>query len=397
MPLNFKLPKVALRRGGGSAAASGKFQGAMGEGLAGQRVRPDLLKPWKIAIGLLALGNLAAFFLLVKPVGGSAADLEAQRANLQMQIKRQQLSLRSARDLVGKVEGARAEHLRFMQTYFMDRRTMSSTILKEIKDSASAAGLAPKEHSFGFEPIEGTENLGMMTITANYEGTYGDLVKFVNLIDHSKRFLIIDNIQAAPQQQGAKLTSRFKINAFVRELPREVIAAEPAVSLDTAPREAAPAKAAVKQAPAAAPVKTAPVASDTAPKEPAPVKTTVTQATPPREAAPIKAVPTAPNTAPGETAPVKTTGTPAMPPREAAPAKAVPTAPNTAPGETAPVKTTVTPAMPPREAAPVRTPAAEPSAPAPTPPPATPPKTTGLPLLPGLPTPVKATATEVRQ
>ena len=37
---------------------------------------------------------------------------------------------------------------------------MSSTILSEIKDSASTAGLTPKEHSFAFEPIEGTENLG---------------------------------------------------------------------------------------------------------------------------------------------------------------------------------------------------------------------------------------------
>ena len=218
MRLKFNLPNIGRSRGAG-----GKFEGAMGEGLAASAARPDRFKPWKIGIGLLGLANLAALFLLVKPVGGSAADLEAQLANLQMQVKRQQLNLRMSRDLVGKVEGARGEHERFMQTYFMDRRTMSSTILSEIKDSASTAGLTPKEHSFAFEPIEGTENLGMMTITANYEGTYGDLVKFVNLIDRSKRFLIIDNIQAAPQQQGGRLTSRFKINAFVREMPRGAV------------------------------------------------------------------------------------------------------------------------------------------------------------------------------
>jgi len=86
--------------------------------------------------------------------------------------------------------------------------------------------------------VEGTENLGMMTITANYEGTYADLVKFVNLIDRSKRFLIIDNIQAAPQQQGGKLVSRFKINAFVRETGRGVTAAPPLEPLPAKPAAA---------------------------------------------------------------------------------------------------------------------------------------------------------------
>ncbi len=233
MPLNFSLPKISVRRT--RRAAGGKFEGTMGEGVVGPAAKADPFKGWKIALGLLALANLAAFFLLVKPVGGSAADLESQLANLQMQIKRQQFSVRGNRDLVTKMAGARVEHDKFMETYFMDRRTMSSTILSEIKTSAAVAGLTAKEHSFGFEPVEGTENLGMMTITANYEGTYPELVKFVNLIDRSKRFLIIDNIQAAPQQAGAKLTSRFKINAFVREMPRGVISAAPAAPLEPLP------------------------------------------------------------------------------------------------------------------------------------------------------------------
>lgn len=238
MPLNFKLPKIVVRRPR-SGGDPDRFEGARGEGLAGSDVRPEPMKIWKILIGVLVAANIAAYFLMFKPVGGSVSDLEAQLANLQMQIKREQLSLRVSRELAGKLEKARGEHTRFMDNYFMDRRTMSSTILSEIKDSAAAAGLTAKEHSFGFEPVEGTENLDMMTITANYEGTYADLVKFVNLIDRSKRFLIIDNIQAAPQQQGAKLVSRFKINAFVREMPRGAVTAAPAAPLESLPAKTA--------------------------------------------------------------------------------------------------------------------------------------------------------------
>jgi hypothetical protein len=108
--------------------------------LAGPGAKADRFQVWKVVLGILAVANLAAFFLLVKPVGGSASDLEAQLGNLQLQIKRQQLSLRTSRDLVAKMEGARGEHDKFRQTYFMDRRTMSSTILSEIKGLGRVGG-----------------------------------------------------------------------------------------------------------------------------------------------------------------------------------------------------------------------------------------------------------------
>ncbi|MCC6536331.1 MAG: hypothetical protein IT162_02200 [Bryobacterales bacterium] len=243
MPLNFNSARRLLHRGG---AAGDKLEGMIGEGFAAPTTRPDPLRWWKVALGVLAVANLAAFFLLVKPVGGSTADLDARLADLQMQVKRQQLSLRTSRDMTRKIDGARAEHEQFMATHFMDRRTMSSTILSEIKDSAASAGLVAKEHSFAFEAIEGADNLGLMTITANYEGDYGQLVKFVNLIDRSKRFLIIDNMQAAPQQQGGKLTARFKINAFVRDSPRNVALAA-AASAPAPPAEPINAKPGAEQ------------------------------------------------------------------------------------------------------------------------------------------------------
>jgi type IV pilus assembly protein PilO len=42
-------------------------------------------------------------------------------------------------------------------------------------------------------------------------------VHFVNRLDRSSRFLILDSLAAAPQQQGGILMITFKLNAFVRE------------------------------------------------------------------------------------------------------------------------------------------------------------------------------------
>ena len=44
----------------------------------------------------------------------------------------------------------------------------------------------------------------MMTISANYEGRYSDLRQFISSLDRSDRFLIIEDITAAPQPEPGK-------------------------------------------------------------------------------------------------------------------------------------------------------------------------------------------------
>lgn len=164
----------------------------------------------------LAVLNLAALLWLLQP-GQSAEDLEMELAALRSQVQQRQAALTRLRTIVKKVETARKQQEEFMSGYFMDRRTSSSTIVTEIESAAKQAGLKLREHAFTIDGIEGSDTLSLMTITANYEGSYADLVEFVYQVDKSKRFLMIDNITAAPQQTAGMLNARFKINTFVRE------------------------------------------------------------------------------------------------------------------------------------------------------------------------------------
>jgi hypothetical protein len=120
---------------------------------------------------------------------------------------------------VDKVEHARAEGDRFLEEYVTDRRVSTSTILNELNRVAQEAGITPKESSYTSEPVEGSDTLVQWTITAGYEGTYQHLTKFVNLLDRSPRFLIIENMQATPQQTGPNLNVSFKLDTFVRATP----------------------------------------------------------------------------------------------------------------------------------------------------------------------------------
>ena len=59
----------------------------------------------------------------------------------------------------------------------------------------------------------------MLTTNVGFEGNYANLTKFVNLLDKSPRFMIIENMQAsAPQQQGGQsLNVSLKIDTFVKD------------------------------------------------------------------------------------------------------------------------------------------------------------------------------------
>ncbi len=164
------------------------------------------------------VANLIAAYGVFRPVGGSAEELDGQIANIQTSLQRRQLELQRMRQLVSRMQQAHDSGNKFLTTYFMDRRTASSSILGELDRSSKEAGLKPKERTFTYDPIEGTDKFSMMTVVANYEGTYGDLLQFVNRLDKSQRFLIIDTLTAAPQQ-GAQgiLNVQIKFNTFVKE------------------------------------------------------------------------------------------------------------------------------------------------------------------------------------
>lgn len=170
----------------------------------------------RLGLGLLVAANLVAAILVFHPFGGSAGDLERQILQLQQQVQQKKAEVERTRSIVNKVEKGREEGDQFMRSYFLGSRTVNSDIYSELKDSAGKAGLQVREHTFAYDPIDGSDDLSMLTITGNYEGTYQQLIKFVNLVDRSPRLLIIETLQAQPQQQSKTLTISMKLNAFVR-------------------------------------------------------------------------------------------------------------------------------------------------------------------------------------
>jgi hypothetical protein len=104
-----------------------------------------------------------------------------------------------------------------VEQYFLNQRLAYSQVLADLNAAARQSQIKPREASFELLPIEGSDTLSMMTITANFEGTYADLMHFVRILDRADRLVIVESLQASPQQGRPVLDVRMKLDTFVRE------------------------------------------------------------------------------------------------------------------------------------------------------------------------------------
>jgi len=204
-------------------------------------------------LGILLLANIAAALFLFKPWGGSPEDLARQASDLNRQIQQRKVSLARTQALVAKVQMARDQGDAFLGSYFAERRGAYLSLVAELSRAAQGAGVRPKEHSFAEEVVEGSDDMQMVTIVGNYEGNYGDLVRFINSLDRSPRFIVLEQLNASPQQATGLLTVNIKMHAFVRDtgapIPTGEIEETPEDENAVQPEQAPPPVAAPAPAP----------------------------------------------------------------------------------------------------------------------------------------------------
>jgi hypothetical protein len=170
-------------------------------------------------MGTLLAANLGAAIFAFHPFGGSPEDLRRTQQSLTAQLATSRSRLERSRKLVEKVQTARKDGDKFLDVYFMDAGRSAAVIVEDLVKMANDAGIKMGQAAFSIDPIEGSDTLGMLSIQVGFEGSYANFTKFVNLVDKSPRFLVIENMQAAaPQGQGGQtLNVTLKIDAFIRD------------------------------------------------------------------------------------------------------------------------------------------------------------------------------------
>lgn len=165
----------------------------------------------------LALLNAIALVLYLDPPGGSREELVEQSRQVRNEIAAARSRSQRLKMIAGKVVTGGSESADFESKFFLPKRAAYQDVIAEIQRMSAASGLKARDSVFTEEPIEGTADLSLLNITGNYEGSYDNLMRFLHEVDRSPMLLMLDTLQAAPQQHAGELSTSIRFQAVLRE------------------------------------------------------------------------------------------------------------------------------------------------------------------------------------
>jgi Tfp pilus assembly protein PilO len=169
-------------------------------------------------VGVLFVFDLVFYLVAIEPLSRREAEQQALLGALGRQIAAKRTEVEQLQLVVSKVEKARGEGDGLLDGITLPRRTGFSLLLTELQEAAAQAGIDTREGNFDIEPIEGTEEYGMISVSANFRGEYQNLVRFLNQLDRSDQFLIIDSLAATPRTDSNELQFTMRFNTLLREI-----------------------------------------------------------------------------------------------------------------------------------------------------------------------------------
>jgi hypothetical protein len=189
------------------------FNWSEAAGAVGRTVQARL----KVACGVLAGLNAVALFFYLVPPGGTREELAQQSLQLRNRTTAARLQSTVLRTTSAKVQAGSSQAFDFQTAYFLQKRTAYERLIEEIQRMAKVSGMQERDSVLSEEPIEGTADLSLLNITANYAGSYGTLMHFLFEVDRSPMLLMLDSLNASPQQKTGDINTTIRFQAIVIE------------------------------------------------------------------------------------------------------------------------------------------------------------------------------------
>jgi len=172
-----------------------------------QRVRPRLY--W--ALGILLVFDLALVVYLASPFRPQP-DVLAERLNTaKNELKQKRAEVMPLLGMDQKLKTAQRDLDRFYDERFASERSTIAIQLGKLADSAGVHLSAAKYE----EKASPVNNIEQMDVDADVDGQYLNDVRFINSLERSKMFFILDGVDLT-QQQGGIVKLHFKMQTFLR-------------------------------------------------------------------------------------------------------------------------------------------------------------------------------------
>ena len=151
----------------------------------------------QIALGILLLANAVLLFFLLRSGGRTAAGRADELARLEASHRLAERQVEQLRQLKKKVQDATQNEQRFAEGNFLSRSAAFSQMLSDLERLAADNKLQPSDATYRLN--ESDNKLGWINVEVSLQmqGEYPDLVRFLNELEQSPLFWIIESLDVA--------------------------------------------------------------------------------------------------------------------------------------------------------------------------------------------------------
>lgn len=174
---------------------------------------PDLSearRKLKIAIGAMVAADVLALGIIVSPLVGSTAARKAELNQLWQELQARTREVEPLRGLDKKIPVAEQQ----INLFYRDRLPgRESEIAEALGKLASQSGVKLLQAKYKFGDQEAVQ-LRPVLVEADIEGSYPELARFVNALERSQVFFIVDSVSLAEQNGPVRL--QLKLETYMK-------------------------------------------------------------------------------------------------------------------------------------------------------------------------------------
>jgi Tfp pilus assembly protein PilO len=150
--------------------------------------RRRLLVP---ALLLLAV-NAGAYLAYTRPRAKFEQDIAAQAVRLRQEVAAERTRVEAVRRRARSIEENNADVARFYKA--LGHKDSVLAVQEDLVGIARQLGLRVGSRAYAKETVKGSKSLSRFRITVPIEGSYGQIVRFLQRVEALPRFVTVDSI-----------------------------------------------------------------------------------------------------------------------------------------------------------------------------------------------------------
>jgi len=160
---------------------------------------------------LLGVVDVLAIGFLLSPLGRSRSVREMEYAEARRELLAKKAGAVPLHGMDKKLDLARQEIADFYKERFPRQYSAVSTELGKV---ASETGVRVSQISYDPKPAD-VPDVQQVTINANLDGDYLQVVRFINTLERDKMFFMVDSLTLA-QEQGGMVRLQVRLETYLR-------------------------------------------------------------------------------------------------------------------------------------------------------------------------------------